>query len=80
MDGGEIWEKVFYVNDEMGCVDFVVDFSNFNKLIVVMWEYGCKLWIFNFGGKGFGFYVIYDGGKNWECCMDEDGLLKGNLG
>lgn len=65
-DGGEIWEKVLFVNDFMGCVDLVVDFFNFNKLIVVMWEFGCKFWFFNFGGEGFGFYVFFDGGDSWE--------------
>lgn len=37
MDGGNIWEKVLYVSDKVGVVDFIIDWMNFKVLYVIIW-------------------------------------------
>lgn len=80
IDGGETWEKILYVNDQVGVADMVQDPKNPNKIIAAMWEFGRKPWTFNSGGKGSGMYLTYDGGKNWKKLTEDEGMPKGDLG
>ncbi len=79
-DGGQSWDKILYVDDNVGVADMVVDPTNPNKIIVAMWEFGRKPYTFNSGGKKSAIYITYDGGENWKKIKQEDGLPKGNLG
>ncbi len=79
-DGGKTWDKVLYVDDEVGVGDMVADPNNPNKILVGMWEFGRKPWTFNSGGEGSGLYITDDAGENWKEITAEDGLPKGNLG
>ncbi len=79
-NGGKTWQKILYIDDKTGCADMVIDPQNSNKLLVAMWEYGRKPWIFKSGGKNSGLYVTLDGGENWTKRTENEGLPKGELG
>jgi photosystem II stability/assembly factor-like uncharacterized protein len=79
-DGGITWKNILYVNETTGCAELVVDPNNPNKMIVGMWEFNRKPWIFKSGGAGSGMYITIDGGDNWQQIKEKDGLPKGELG
>ena len=81
IDGGQTWEKILYTNERSGVGDMVMDPSNPNKLFVAMWEHHRNSYDFKSGGKGSGFYVTLDGGKNWTKLQNKlNGISEGDLG
>ena len=81
MDGGKTWEKILYTNERSGVGDMVMDPSNPNKLFVGMWEHHRNSYDFKSGGKGSGFYMTLDGGKNWtKLASKTNGIPEGDLG
>ena len=81
IDGGQTWEKILYTNERSGVGDMVMDPSNPNKLFVAMWEHHRNSYDFKSGGKGSGFYVTLDGGKNWTKLQNKlNGIPEGDLG
>ncbi len=65
-NGGETWEKIFYIDDKTGCADILIDPTNPNVLFASMWEFRRQPYSFNSGGKGSGLYKTTDGGKTWK--------------
>jgi photosystem II stability/assembly factor-like uncharacterized protein len=65
-NGGETWEKIFYIDDKTGCADLLIDPTNPNTMFVSMWEFRRQPFSFNSGGKGSGLYKSTDGGKTWK--------------
>ncbi len=65
-DGGETWNKVFYINDKTGCADVAVDPNDPNTVYVTMWEFRRFPYAFNSGGMSSGMYKSTDGGKTWK--------------
>ncbi|MDZ7897963.1 MAG: hypothetical protein U5N85_08040 [Arcicella sp.] len=81
IDGGQTWEKILYTNERSGVGDMVMDPSNPNKLFVGMWEHHRTGYDFKSGGKGSGFYMTLDGGKNWIKLQNKpNGIPEGELG
>jgi photosystem II stability/assembly factor-like uncharacterized protein len=81
INGGETWEKILYTNERSGVGDMVMDPSNPNKLLVGMWEHHRSPYDFKSGGKGSGFYLTLDGGKNWTKLTNKlNGIPEGELG
>ena len=66
MDGGKSWEKVFYISDNVGVVELLMDPSDNLTLYAVTWERDRKAWRNDIAGKGSGIYKTNDGGKNWK--------------
>jgi len=66
VNGGETWEKLFYIDDVTGCADVLMDPSNPKVLFVSMWQFRRQPFSFNSGGKGSGLYKSVDGGKTWK--------------
>jgi photosystem II stability/assembly factor-like uncharacterized protein len=79
-DGGETWNKILYTNDTSGIGDMIMDPTNPNKIYAAMWQHSRTPWSLNSGGKGSGFYVTIDGGKNWKKLGKEEGLPTGDYG
>ncbi len=80
-DGGLTWEKILYTNERSGVADMVMDPTNPNKLLVAMWEHHRNTYDFKSGGKGSGFYVTMDGGKNFTKLSNKaNGIPEGELG
>nr|MCU0395717.1 hypothetical protein [Chitinophagaceae bacterium] len=73
-DGGETWKLILHTNDTSGVADMVIDPANPNKLLVCMWQHQRTPWSFTSGGPGSGFYMTWDGGKNWKKLGKAEGL------
>jgi photosystem II stability/assembly factor-like uncharacterized protein len=79
-DGGDTWNLILHTNDTSGCADLVMDPTNPNKLLANMWQHCRTPYSFKSGGSGSGFYITYDGGKNWKKLGKEEGLPEGDYG
>ena len=79
-DGGETWEQILKTNDTSGVCDMVMDATNPNKLFVAMWQHYRTPYSFMSGGKGSGFYMTIDGGKNFIKLGKDNGLPEGDYG
>ena len=79
-DGGEMWERVLYVDAGTGVADLVIDPENPDKLFAAMWSFRRWPWFFRSGGPGSGLYVTHDGGADWKRLGPEYGLPPGELG
>ena len=81
IDGGQTWEKILFTNEHSGVGDMVMDPTNPNKLFVGMWDHHRTTYDFKSGGKGSGFYITIDGGKNWTKLTNKlNGIPEGDLG
>jgi photosystem II stability/assembly factor-like uncharacterized protein len=65
-DGGQHWERVFFVDENTGCSDLSIDPKNPNTLYAAMWQVEIKTWNLNSGGASSGIYRTQDGGKSWQ--------------
>ena len=65
LDGGETWEKVLYVNDNVGASSLSMDMNNPRILYAAMWEHERTPWQMKSGGPDSGIYKSTDGGQNW---------------
>jgi len=77
-DGGKTWKKVFYINENIGVIDLVINPKNTNILYAAAYEKYRYPWHFEAGGKGSGIYKTVDGGKTWHRLTG--GLPEGKLG
>ncbi len=65
-DGGESWNKVFYLSDSTGAVDLALNPENPQEVYAAMWRAERKPWAMISGGGNDGLYKTSDGGDNWE--------------
>jgi hypothetical protein len=66
INGGETWEKIFYIDENTGCADLLIDPSNPNTMFISMWQFRRQPYSFNSGGNGSGLYKSTDGGKTFK--------------
>ncbi len=66
IDGGETWNKIFYINEKTGCADIAVDPSNPSIVYATMWEFRRLPYSFNSGGVNSGMWKSTDGGQHWR--------------
>ena len=64
-DGGKTWNKILFVNDSTGAVDFQFDPSNPDVIYVAFWQAGRTPWSMSSGGAGSGLYKSTDAGRTW---------------
>ncbi len=65
-NGGESWERVFYLNDSTGAIDIVINPENPEIIYAAMWERVRRPDRRSYGGPSCGIYRSNDGGDNWE--------------
>lgn len=66
VNGGDSWEKIYYVNENTGCADLLIDPTNSNVLFISMWQFRRQPFSFNSGGVSSGLYKSTDAGKTWK--------------
>ncbi|MBL7765274.1 MAG: hypothetical protein JNJ58_04225 [Chitinophagaceae bacterium] len=66
VNGGETWEKIFYIDEKTGCADLLMDPNNPSVIFISMWEFRRTPFSFNSGGNGSGLYKSTDGGKTFR--------------
>lgn len=65
-DGGVTWEKIFYIDENTGCSELIMDPSNPNVMYASFWEHRRTAWSFSSGGENSALYKTIDGGKTWN--------------
>ncbi|MDP7161781.1 MAG: hypothetical protein QF756_11080, partial [Dehalococcoidia bacterium] len=65
-DAGESWEKVLYKNEDTGCSDIAMNWSNPSLLYAGMWTFRRRPWRFDDGGGETALYRSRDAGQTWE--------------
>jgi len=65
-DGGRSWKKVLYIDQDTGCSDIDVNWSNPRILFAGMYTYRRTPWNLDSGGKQTAVYRSRDGGESWQ--------------
>ena len=79
-DGGMNWEKVLYVNDEVGAVDLLLDPNNPRIIYASTWRVKRTPYSLSSGGQGSGLWKSTDGGDTWVSMSEKQGFPTGTLG
>ncbi|MCG8412957.1 MAG: hypothetical protein MI746_01960 [Pseudomonadales bacterium] len=79
-DGGETWERILYVNDEVGAVDLIMDPNNPRILYASSWRIKRTPYSLSSGGDGSALWKSTDGGDTWENLSEKEGMPEGTLG
>ncbi len=78
-DGGQSWEKIFYIDENTGAADLAMDPRNPDVLYAAMWSFRRWPWRFDSGFTGgSGLFKSTDGGATWKELRN--GLPEGKLG
>jgi photosystem II stability/assembly factor-like uncharacterized protein len=64
-DGGKIWEKALFVDENTGCSDVAMDPTNPRILFAGMWQIEIQTFGRTSGGPGSGLFRSKDGGVSW---------------
>lgn len=64
-DGGQNWERTFFVNETTGASSLAMDPNHPHVLYVGTWDLMRQPWNVRSGGPGSGLYRSTDGGRTW---------------
>lgn len=64
-DGGNNWERVFFISEKTGCIDIVMDPQTPSTLYAAMWERERGPSFRDYGGEECGIWRSTDGGDTW---------------
>lgn len=79
-DGGKTWQRVLFVNNDVGAVDLCMDPTNPRILYASFWRVRRTPWSLSSGGEGSSLWKSTDGGDTWSEISRNDGLPKDTLG
>src|SRR5438445_464369 len=80
IDGGQYWENILFLNEEVGSHDIALDPHNSRILYAALWRARRFPHMLNSGGEGCGLYKSTDGGETWSDISHNKGLPTGMLG
>lgn len=66
LDGGMIWEKILFVDENTGAADLSVDATNPRILYAGMWDHQRVPWQMRSGGASSGIWKSTDSGTTWK--------------
>ena len=78
IDGGESWNKILYISDEIGIVDIELSPENPDIIYAASWKVERKPWTIISGSEKGAIYKSIDAGKSWISLSN--GLPNGVLG
>lgn len=79
-DGGKNWQRVLFINEEVGAVDLALDPNNSGTLYATTWRVSRTPHSLESGGEGCGIYKSTDGGDTWKPLHSNPGFAKSMLG
>ena len=79
-DGGQSWENILFVSDEVGAVDLAMDPTNPRILYASFWRVKRTPYSLESGGEGSGLWKSVDGGDSWTELTGNEGLPDGTIG
>lgn len=77
-DGGKTWDKMLYINENVGVIDLVINRDNPNVLYAAAYEKYRYPWHFEAGGPESAVYKTTDAGETWNRLGG--GLPNGKIG
>src|SRR5579883_955527 len=79
-NGGQSWERILFLNEDVGAHDLALDPHNPRILYAVLWRARRLPHMLESGGEGCGLYKSTDGGDSWTDISRNKGLPTGTLG
>jgi len=79
-DGGKTWDRVLFINKDVGAVDLILDPSNPRIVYASTWRFRRTPYSFESGGEGCALWKSTDGGDTWKELSRNKGMPKGTLG
>jgi photosystem II stability/assembly factor-like uncharacterized protein len=79
-DGGKTWDRVLFINKDVGAVDLILDPSNPRTVYASTWRFRRTPYSFESGGDGCALWKSTDGGDSWKELSRNKGMPKGTLG
>ncbi|MFT7678435.1 MAG: photosystem II stability/assembly factor-like uncharacterized protein [Planctomycetota bacterium] len=79
-DGGENWERILFVDENVGSPDLCMDPSNPRILYASTWRIRRTPYSMDSGGEGSGLWKSTDGGDSWESLNEKQGMPAAPIG
>lgn len=79
-DGGKTWQRIHFINDNVGAVDICLDPANPRILYASFWKIRRSPYDLSSGGAGSSLWKSTDSGDSWTELTQNEGLPKDTLG